>query len=354
MATDQELIDLVVPLEQEGTKAVVLGWLKAVGDPVAADEAVVELETDKVAVEVAAPAAGVLAELILPKDAEATPGAVLGRIRTGDGAVATQAAPVVARRTPPPQKDDHRELRLSPSVRRLVAESGLDPRGLVGSGRGGRLTRADAAAEIGRRSQGGGSRRVPHDRMRRQIAEHMARSVATAPHVTAIFEADFTAVIAHRQAHKADIAGLTYTAYLVAAAAGAMTAAPAVNSQWHEDHLEIFDEVNVGVGTSLGDKGLIVPVIRGAEKLSLKEIAARLHDLTERARSGKLGGRPTSRAAPSPFPTTACRARWWPRRSSSTSRSRRSSASASWKSGWWRARWTASTPSRSGPWPMCR
>ena len=288
MATDPALVDLVVPLEQEGTKAVVLGWLKAVGDPVAADEAVVELETDKVAVEVAAPVAGVLAELILAKDAEATPGAVLGRIRTGDGAVATPAPVHEARRPQPPRRDDHRELRLSPSVRRLVAESGLDPRGLVGSGRGGRLTRADAAAEIGRRNQGGGSRRVPHDRMRRQIAEHMARSVATAPHVTAIFEADFSAVVAHRQAHKADIAGLTYTAYLVAAAAQAMTAAPAVNSQWHEDHLEIFDGVNVGVGTALGDKGLIVPVIRGAEKLSLKEIAARLNDLTERARSGKL------------------------------------------------------------------
>jgi 2-oxoglutarate dehydrogenase E2 component (dihydrolipoamide succinyltransferase) len=116
----------------------------------------------------------------------------------------------------------------------------------------------------------------------------MTRSVATVPHVTAIFEADFSAVIAHRRAHKADIAGLTYTAYLIAAAARAMTAAPAVNSRWHEDHLEIFDEVNVGVGTALGDKGLILPVIRGAERLTLAEIAARLNDLTERARSGKL------------------------------------------------------------------
>jgi 2-oxoglutarate dehydrogenase E2 component (dihydrolipoamide succinyltransferase) len=288
VAPDPELVDLVVPLKQEGTKAVVLGWLKAVGDEVAADEAVVELETDKVAVEVAAPVAGVLAELILVKDAEASPGAVLGRIRIGAGAVTAPVAPPEATRQPPPRTDDHRELRLSPSVRRLVAESGLDPRGLAGSGRGGRLTRADAAAEIGRRGQGGGSRRVPHDRMRRQIAEHMTHSVATAPHVTAIFEADFSAVIAHRRAHKADVAGLTYTAYLVAAAARAMTAAPAVNSRWHEDHLEIFDEVNVGVGTALGDKGLILPVIRSAERLTLAEIAARLNDLTERARSGKL------------------------------------------------------------------
>src|SRR5258708_26100382 len=101
------LVDLVVPLEQEGTKAVVLGWLKALGDPVAADEAVVELETDKVAVEVAAPGAGVLAGLILAKDAEATPGAVLRRIRTGDGAVATPAPLASARRLHPPPRSHH-------------------------------------------------------------------------------------------------------------------------------------------------------------------------------------------------------------------------------------------------------
>jgi 2-oxoglutarate dehydrogenase E2 component (dihydrolipoamide succinyltransferase) len=285
VGAEPELVDLIVPLEQEGTKAVVLGWLKAVGEAVAADEPVVELETDKVAVEVASPVSGVLAELVLAKDAEATPGAVLGRIRTGESAPQRQAP---AKPAAAPHGHDHRELRLSPSVRRLVAESGVDPRGLAGSGRGGRLTRQDVAAEIARGRKSDTSRRVPHDRMRRQIAEHMSRSLAVAPHVTAVFEADFGAVIAHREAHKAKIPGLTYTAYIVAAAAQAMAAAPAVNGRWHEDHLEIFGHVNIGVGTALGEKGLVVPVIHGAQSLTLSEIAARLQDVTERARAGRL------------------------------------------------------------------
>jgi 2-oxoglutarate dehydrogenase E2 component (dihydrolipoamide succinyltransferase) len=173
-----------------------------------------------------------------------------------------------------------------------VRESGVDPAAIAGSGRGGRLTRADVATEIERRGSGGGSRKVPHDRMRRQIAEHMVRSVTVAPHVTAVFEADFSAVVAHREATRAALAakgiGLTYTAYIVAAAARAMAAAPAVNSRWHEDHLEIFDDIHIGVGTALGEAGLIVPVIRRAQALTLEEIAGQLTDLTARARAGRL------------------------------------------------------------------
>src|SRR6202000_1750005 len=102
-----------------------------------------------------------------------------------------------------------------------------------------------------------GITRVPHDSMRKRIAEHLTHSVTVAPHVTAVFEADFSAIAAHRAAHKAE-APLTYTAYFVAAAAKAMEAAPAVNGRWYEDRIEIFDDVNIGVGTALGDKGLVV------------------------------------------------------------------------------------------------
>jgi 2-oxoglutarate dehydrogenase E2 component (dihydrolipoamide succinyltransferase) len=113
-----------------------------------------------------------------------------------------------------------------------------------------------------------------------------------APHVTAVFEADFSAVAAHRRRQKAAFeaagAGLTYTAYIVRAATLAMAAAPTVNSRWREDELEVFGDINIGVGTALGDKGLIVPVIHRAQLLSLLEIAGRLADLTERARAGKL------------------------------------------------------------------
>ncbi len=137
-----------------------------------------------------------------------------------------------------------------------------------------------------------GVTRIPHDTMRRRIAEHMAESVRTAPHVTAVFEADFTAITAHREAHKAAFAAeganLTYTAYFIAAAAQAMTVAPAVNGRRCDDFVEISEDVNIGVGTALGEKGLIVPVIHRAQALSLFAIAKRLTELTEKARSGKL------------------------------------------------------------------
>jgi 2-oxoglutarate dehydrogenase E2 component (dihydrolipoamide succinyltransferase) len=297
--TDPPLVDVLVPLEQEGTQAVVRAWFKAVGERVAENEPLLELETDKVAVEVAAPASGVLAEQRLAVDAEAAPGAVLGRIAAGEADGPRAEAPIApARPARPPTQAGEIEARLSPSVRRLLAESGVDPAPLTGTGRDRRLTRQDVAAEIARRqalpavAAPGAVQRLPHDRMRRQIAEHMTRSLAVAPHVTAVFEADFSVIAAHRAAHRADFEGrgasLTYTAYLVAAAAQAMAAAPAVASRWHDDYLEVFSDINIGVGTALGDKGLIVPVIHRAQALSLFQIAARLTDLTARARAGKL------------------------------------------------------------------
>jgi 2-oxoglutarate dehydrogenase E2 component (dihydrolipoamide succinyltransferase) len=133
---------------------------------------------------------------------------------------------------------------------------------------------------------------IPHDFMRRRIAERMVHSVQTAPHVTALFEADFSAIIAHREANRAQFAqagaNLTFTAYVVAACVEAMKGVPQVNARWFEDRIEIPDDVNIGVGTALGDKGLIVPVIHHAQTLPLLEIARRLTELTEKARAGKL------------------------------------------------------------------
>ncbi|HYF22456.1 MAG TPA: 2-oxo acid dehydrogenase subunit E2 [Caulobacteraceae bacterium] len=315
------LSDITAPLEQEGTKSVVRNWLKKIGDPVRVNDPIVELETDKVSVEVAADSEGVLAEILLEPGSEAGPGAVLGRLKTGS-AKASQAeieqAPTEGPAVTPAgwsSEGERRsiaefdpELRLSPSVRRFCLEHGLDPSGLTGTGRGGRLTRQDVEAALSGRSAApakvepkpkaatpqseAGVTRIPHDSMRRRIAEHMSLSVATAPHVTAVFEADFSAIMAHRKAHKAEMerrgASLTYTAYIVAAAVEAMKVAPTVNSRWHDDFLEVFSDVNVGVGTALGDKGLVVPVIRRAQDLSLFGVAQALHELTEKARNGKL------------------------------------------------------------------
>ncbi|HEX8191601.1 MAG TPA: 2-oxo acid dehydrogenase subunit E2, partial [Allosphingosinicella sp.] len=205
------------------------------------------------------------------------------------------------------------ELRLSPAVKRACLQHNVDPRTIEGTGRDGRVTRADVdrAVEAAARAPAPApapaaaptdasirSHSVPHDRMRLRIAENMLNSVTTAPHVTAVFEADFSAIIAHRERHKAAWAKkgvkLTYTAYIVAACAEAMKVAPAINSRWHPDRLEIFDDVNIGVGTALGEKGLIVPVLRGVQKLNLKGIAAGLEELIEKARGEQLTARDVS------------------------------------------------------------
>lgn len=303
------MIDILVPLEQEGTKATVRAWLKKVGDRVAADEPLVELETDKVTQEVPSPAAGILAEIALVSDSEATPGALLGRLRPlGEGAATPPPAavsPVAVAALAPAPSVAAVETRLSPSARRAAREFGIDPADLTGSGHAGRVTRADIERAATSRpaapapvpvapppAAGVRSHSIPHDGMRRRIAEHMSQSLSMAPHVTAVFEADFSAIMAHRRAHKTafEKAGvnLTFTAYFIAASVAAMKVAPSINSRWHDDRLEIFDEVNIGIGTALGDKGLVVPVVRGSQDLSLLGVATRLQDLTERARQGKL------------------------------------------------------------------
>lgn len=323
-------IDITAPREQEGTRAVLRSWLGRHGDRVAADQPLLELETDKVLVEVAAPAAGVL-EILAEPGQDVAPGAVLGRIRVDVETRASFAAD--AGQPVPVAAGDHAatengteganalaricaaDVKTSPTVRRLLARHGIDPGALAASGRGGRLTREDVMAEIERRAASGPAatgavaataqpaaaratetaptgRRIPHDAMRRRIAEHMQRSLTTAPHVTAIFALDFSAIAAHRRAHKDAYArrgvNLTFTAYFIAAAAQAMRAVPRVNSRWHDDFLEVFDDVNIGVGTALDDGGLIVPVLHKVQELALEGIAGRLQELTGRARAGKL------------------------------------------------------------------
>ncbi|HYD71582.1 MAG TPA: 2-oxo acid dehydrogenase subunit E2, partial [Candidatus Binatia bacterium] len=307
------LADITAPIEQEGSKSVVRAWLKKVGDAVQRDEPVVELETDKVAVEVAAPTAGVLMAIALNEGDDVPPGAVLGKLNTSvtpDARSAildpgVEAAPVAPGSAAPLRsaRNDAAEHRLSPLVKRLLSEHAVSAREITGSGRDGRITHKDVEDHIARGKTrpspvklaptapitGG---RIPHDAMRKSIAEHMSQSVATAPHVTAVFEADFSAIAAHRAKHKDGYAnqgaGLTYSAYIVRAAAEAMKISPNVNARWHDDFLEVFEDVNIGMGVALGDKGLIVPVIRRAQALSLLETAKQLTDLTERARKNQL------------------------------------------------------------------
>jgi 2-oxoglutarate dehydrogenase E2 component (dihydrolipoamide succinyltransferase) len=128
--------------------------------------------------------------------------------------------------------------------------------------------------------------------VRRSIAEHMVQSKHTSPHVTTIMEADLSRVVAHRQANKDTFAkdgvNLTFTAYFVAAAVDALKAYPIVNSSWTDDGIRLHRAINIGVAASLGEAGLIVPVIKDADRLSLLGLARIINDLAQRARSKQL------------------------------------------------------------------
>jgi 2-oxoglutarate dehydrogenase E2 component (dihydrolipoamide succinyltransferase) len=305
------VIDILVPFEQEGTKAIVRSWLKKPGDRVALNDPLVELETDKVTQEVPSPGDGILDVILLDTDAEAVPGAILGRLRTEEAEVAVQASDPPPPATAPDAAPapSFGEARLSPAVRRAVRQHDVDVSAVSGTGRGGRITRADvdqhlverdraptrtAAAPVATAlpSASGNVRSVPHDRMRLAIAQNMLNSVTVAPHVTAVFECDFSAIMAHRAKHKSAFqkagANLTFTAYVIAACAEAMKVAPAINSRWYDDRLDIYEDINIGVGTALGEKGLVVPIVGQVQQLSLLGIAKRLTDVIARARDGKL------------------------------------------------------------------
>jgi 2-oxoglutarate dehydrogenase E2 component (dihydrolipoamide succinyltransferase) len=247
---------------------------------------------------------------------------------TGAGAE-RETAPAANDATAHRQASDSGERRkLSPSVRRLLAERQLDPSRIAGTGRGGRITADDvlrhaatvstAASEVGAaasaagagtptasavRAPGAGAaaparadgdvERIPHSAMRRRIAARMVESLLhTAPHVTTVFEADLGAVLAHRAKHRAEFerrgTPLTLTAYFALACVDAIRAVPEANSRWTDDAQEIYRHVDVGIATALEDRGLVVPVLRGVESLNLYGVAQQLADLTQRAREDRL------------------------------------------------------------------
>jgi 2-oxoglutarate dehydrogenase E2 component (dihydrolipoamide succinyltransferase) len=293
------LIEVRVPLDQvEGTQSVLQTWLKAAGDHVRVNEPLAELETDKVVVEVASPADGILQELLKAPGEEVAPGDLLAQLLPAAKSLDTEEFPdpIQGRAEAPDQEARTRRGRTSPAVRRLLLEHGLREDAVRGSGKDGRVTARDIESMLGAGPSGlqaGAKPRshlMPVDNMRKRIAEHMVRSVQTAPHVTTVFEADLSAVLAHRAAQAANPAGgrLTLTAYFIAASAIAMGEVPAVNSRWQGDHLEVFDDINIGIGTALEDRGLVVPVMRRVQALNLGQIAQRLEDMTARAREGRL------------------------------------------------------------------
>jgi 2-oxoglutarate dehydrogenase E2 component (dihydrolipoamide succinyltransferase) len=297
--------------QQDGTEATITRWLVEEGDSVAAHDPVVEIETDKVVVEVAAPEAGRIADIKIRQDEEVNPGDVLCTLNTSAQASKdTEPDPEAGAVRDVDNKQSKRE-QLSPAVRQKALRHQIDLAGIAGSGKDGRITLKDVEALIADKATRQESKAqteavsptassgqedteiVPHDKMRKRIAEGMVTSLLhTAPHVTAVFEADLSAVMQHRSANKEAFAAagtpLTLTAYFVAAACAAIQKVPRVNSQWFDEHLEIFHHVNMGIGTALGDEGLIVPVLHQVQNMDLKAIATGLTDLVGRARDKQL------------------------------------------------------------------
>jgi len=323
-------VEIRAPAEQtEGTRSQILRWLKQVGEPVVENEPLIEIETDKVTVEVASPGTGVLREIIKHEQEEIAPGELLGRI----DAVTTAAEPAPAPRPPaaaaasasPTAVHGLTPARapaggLSPAVRRLLSERGLDPSAVPGTGPAGRITvedvlravpgsasdrRRDAAAAraapagaagsaTGAPAEGvGASRRVPHTAVRKRIADHMVQSLLhSAPHVTTVFEADMSAVLADRARQRDEFAHrgapLTLTAYFVQAAVAAIRAVPEANSRWTDTALEIYESIHIGVATAVEGVGLVVPVLHDAQARDLFDTARALDELVRRARAGNL------------------------------------------------------------------
>src|SRR4029453_18309080 len=252
------MIEVRVPDEKEGPKAVVRAWLRRVGDLVFENEPLVELETDKVTQEVPSPAAGVLTEILLDTDDEAEPGALLAKIDPDSQSVRAEQVEAPPLRPADQQKqpfdklraNGEGEMRLSPSVKPALLQHNIDPSRIEGTGRDGRITRDDVdravtSATTARAGKPSAQPRqfsahdIPHDRMRLKIAENMVRAVSEAPHVTALFEADFSSISAHKAAMASKGVRLSYTAYLIKASADAMAIAPVINGRWEKDRIAI-------------------------------------------------------------------------------------------------------------------
>jgi 2-oxoglutarate dehydrogenase E2 component (dihydrolipoamide succinyltransferase) len=290
-------VDIILgeALERNG-ESMLSAWFAAVGETVAAGSPLLEISTGKTVIEVAAPASGVLAEQVRAVGDPVREGELLGRIATGVEA-AVPSGPAAASATPAvPDAGPW----LSPAARRLVREHGVDPARITGTGVGGRVTAEDIErhlAEHGEVTPPGvppplpGVRRVPHSPLRRAIARHMTESVQRAPHATALYEADLTAVVANRERHRAAYAAqgvhLSFTPYFLRAAVIARDAVPEVNSRWSDDSLDIYEDMNIGFAVEV-PSGILVPVIRSAQRLDLLGLARETTGLTERARSGRF------------------------------------------------------------------
>ncbi len=320
-------------LGESVTEGTVDHWLKSEGDFVKRDEPLVEVVTDKVNAEIPSPFEGKLVKITAASGETVQVGAVLAQIEVADaasaGAQATKqqpqaaAAPAVAA---PPTREVSEDrtpevatsgggdgrARLSPAVRKLAAEHGLDPATLRGSGLGGRVTRDDVLAAVGgdqapttapaRPATPAAPAPTPVDGkreelvklsvMRRSIAEHMVRSLATSPHAWTLQEVDVTNLVRYRESEKDGFkarhgVALTYIPFVVQIVCEAIKQYPWLNSTWSDEGVILKRYINMGIAVSIPD-GLIVPVLKDADQRGFTDLVRSINDLVERARNKQL------------------------------------------------------------------
>ena len=314
-------IDVKVPVLAESIPdATLLEWRKQPGDRIEQDEILIELETDKVVLEVPAPASGILAEVLKQTGDTVLSQEVLARIDSGEGASA--AAPGAG--TASVAADTAGRERLSPAVRRLVDEHGLDPAEVAGTGKDGRITKGDVLAHLEAAAKpitgvappspagsapasapgtsasaptepapgSRGERREPMSRLRRRIAERLVEAQHTAAILTTFNEIDMQPVIALRARHKEDFerrhgVRLGFMSFFAKAAVQALRRFPAVNARIEGDAIVYHDYCDVGVAVG-SPRGLVVPILRNVEAMSFAAIEAKIAEFGTKARDGAL------------------------------------------------------------------
>ena len=317
------MADVLLPqLGETVTEGTITRWFFGIGERVPADAPLYEVSTEKVDSEVPSPLGGVLVEIIASEGATVAVGALLCRI-DADGPSSTSplpTPPAVAGDAPadaagatssagtPPTPADGSGAQavgagvtgggtggragvrlLSPVVRRLLAENGLDPERVRATGLGGRLTRRDVEQFL----RDNPDRAEPFNRIRKATARHMVGSKATSPHVLTAMEVDFDAVDRLRSAEKdawraAEGSSLTYLPFIVAALAEALAAFPRLNASVGDDELIVHGDVNLAVAVDLGFEGLVAPVVRKVGDLSIRDLARSIHEVAGRARDRRL------------------------------------------------------------------
>ncbi|MCA3745342.1 2-oxoglutarate dehydrogenase complex dihydrolipoyllysine-residue succinyltransferase [Phenylobacterium sp.] len=309
------MADIMTPaLGESVSEATVARWTKKPGESVRKDEILVELETDKVSLEVAAPADGVLESISAEEGATVEPGAVLGRVREGAAASTPAAAPAPsapkvakpAPAAPAPAAAASAAPVLAPSAQRIATEGRLDPAAIAGTGKGGRVTKADALAALEARAAApppapapaapreahAREERIRMTRLRQTIARRLKEAQQTAAMLTTFNEVDMSAVMALRGTYKDAFekthgVKLGFMGFFVRACIHALKSVPEVNAEIDGQDLIYKNHYDIGVAVGT-ERGLVVPVVRDADLLSLAGIEKAIGDLGKKARDGAL------------------------------------------------------------------